>query len=108
MSTILPPLPIPAPMSTTVDLDTILQDRSRTHGNFFYNAAFTAKARALLRGTPGWSSMPVEHQLALDEIMLKIGRITSTSVTSMVAEHWDDIGGYSVIGGNRARKGSDV
>lgn len=83
--------------------DQLSPERGRTHGDFRENAKFANRARDLLRSMqPGWDNCSPEQRLALDEIMLKIGRILSGSAAEK--EHWDDIEGYAKLGGKYVGK----
>lgn len=79
-------------------LGAILLQRGTTHGDFGDNAKYALQARDLMRSmVPGWSNCTAEQRLALDEMQLKIARILSGG--QKVKEHWDDLGGYSMLGG---------
>lgn len=77
-------------------IETTLDQRGKTHGNFSDNATVALQIRDIMRSMkPHWSNLSAEQRLALEEIALKIARICSGGNT---IDSWHDIGGYAALG----------
>jgi hypothetical protein len=75
--------------------DTLLAERSETHGRFADNAGYAQALRTLWRSSPAWERMLPEHREALDMLACKFSRILSGQSDSK--SHWEDVAGYAVL-----------
>lgn len=92
---------------TTSDTDALLNERGKTHGDFYDHARVTQRLKSVIaeellyrheRGQPPLTDMQRE---SIDMIEHKIGRIIAGDAS--FPDHWDDIAGYAklpVMGGN--------
>jgi hypothetical protein len=78
-------------MNTTA----LLNERQTTHGSFTSNAKYGQLLRQHFRESPGWVSMTLVQQEALDMIACKLSRILSGQASH--ADHWQDIAGYATL-----------
>lgn len=78
----------------TDQIESILRQRSTTHGSFGENARITDGIRNLIRSGGNWGNLCPVQRLALDEIALKMARIVSSGSNVTEFEHWNDISGY--------------
>lgn len=90
----------------TATVEVILQERSKTHGEFEDNAVIAMTFRDYMRKSPNWNNLLSNQQLALDEIALKIARILSKGSANCNEEHWADIAGYAQLGRQACQKNS--
>lgn len=83
------------------DIDTILADRARTHGDFHDHASCTQQLKECMKGTrpEGWRALDECQKEALEMIVHKIGRIIAGNPNE--PDHWDDIAGYARLISNR-------
>lgn len=70
--------------------------RGRTHGDFGDNAEVGLGIRNLIRSANNWQRLSKRQQLALEEIALKIARITTGD--PKFRDSWLDLVGYSKLG----------
>lgn len=75
------------------DIDALLAEREKTHGDFSEHADVTQYIKDLLRFKPGWEKLTPAMRESLDMIAHKVGRIMAGS--AFVNDHWDDIAGYA-------------
>lgn len=87
-------------------LETTLQQRGSTHGDFSENAVIAQDLRTRIRAARNWDKLRPAQQLALDEIALKMARILSDGSDPAFAEHWHDIQGYATLGEQACSKTS--
>lgn len=81
------------PATTHVDPTTV---RGQTHGNFINNADIALTLRSVMRSANNWQRLSRSQQLALEEIALKIARITTGD--PKFRDSWLDLVGYSKLG----------
>ena len=79
------------------DIDKVLEERGKTHGDFAYHADLTQRLKKVFyQGTTqaGVVLNPVEME-AVDMILHKLGRIGSGN--PHFEDHWVDIAGYASL-----------
>lgn len=89
------------------DINNILNERSKTHGDFLDNSRASQNIKHIMHAEN--ADRPKRHQIslaldqceALDMIANKIGRILGGNPD--VIDHWDDIAGYATLIANRLR-----
>lgn len=74
---------------------TLLNERQTTHGSFTDNAKHGQMLRQHFRESPGWLTMTIVQQEALDMIACKLSRILSGQAA--FEDHWRDIAGYATL-----------
>lgn len=82
-------------------IDKILEERQKTHGDFYTHAVITQKIKFLIRLNKK-ASFSYTQEEALDMIAHKIGRITAGNPDHI--DHWDDIAGYATLVANELRE----
>ena len=75
------------------DVDKILEEREKTHGDFSYQAVTSQALKEFIRTSR--KSLTNVQQEALEMIMHKIARILEGNPG--VQDHWDDIAGYATL-----------
>jgi len=83
------------PMS---DIDAVLAERGKTHGNFNINCKVSQQIKRNLREFTGWHKLDESKRESLDMIAHKIGRIIAGDPD--FADHWVDIAGYAQLVAN--------
>lgn len=84
-----------------VDINKILEERGKTHGDFTQQAHLTQKMVMMLNSY----SNATEHQLnhvqreSIHMICHKLARIATGNPN--VKDHWDDIAGYAKLASDR-------
>jgi len=78
-----------------MDIQTILDERQKTHGDFKINSAIT---QSLKRALADEGNLSDAQREALDMILHKIGRIVAGNANEK--DHWDDIAGYATLVAN--------
>lgn len=76
-----------------MSVETILDERSKTHGSFEMNAQLSQGIKGVFHY--GYMPVKVAHREALDMIALKLSRILSGQAD--FRDHWDDIAGYAKL-----------
>lgn len=74
-------------------IDTLLNEREMTYGDFVVNAEIAQATQNLWRSTAGWGKLEPEKRYALEMIAIKISRILSGDPN--LVDSWDDIAGYA-------------
>ena len=82
---------IEGPMS----VDEVLEERSKTHGDFETNAHYSQAIKAIYHSSPAWDQMTDLMRESLDAKALKISRILSGNFRE--PDHWKDDAGYSQL-----------
>lgn len=77
----------------TDNIDTLLDERGKTHGDYALNARITQELKHVMQSQQNWIRLSPSQRETLDMVALKIGRILSGNPN--FADHWDDIAGYS-------------
>lgn len=77
------------------DLNRILEERRKQHGDFRDNAAIIQSFKRIAHNSPGWCRMSDTQREGVEMIMHKLGRILAGDPNHH--DHWLDIGGYARI-----------
>jgi DNA-binding Xre family transcriptional regulator len=84
----------------TVNIDEILAERNKTHGDYTKHAWITQALKMVIRSEN--KILTADQAETLDMICHKIGRILAGNPE--VADHWDDIAGYAKLTADRIRQ----
>jgi hypothetical protein len=92
----------------TVEINTILEERKKTHGDYTDHSRITQRIKAIIQDEDlgaaeigANSKLSDDQRETLDMIAHKIGRIMAGDPN--VADHWDDIAGYAKLSADRVR-----
>lgn len=85
-----------------MQINDVLAQREKTHGNYANHAAITQAIKYEMRRQPSWSILPEYQQEALEMIAHKIGRILAGDPD--FKDHWIDIAGYATLSANLCSK----
>jgi len=77
------------------DIDQVLNERAKSHGDYPTHAYFTQKIKAVFREARAYERMQAHQLETLDMIAHKIGRILAGDPGH--ADHWVDIQGYAAL-----------
>ena len=78
------------------EIEKILEERGKTHGDFEKNAMCSQRLKEVFRAPEfTFRELPREHQEALDMIAHKIARILNGNPSEV--DHWQDIAGYALL-----------
>ena len=83
------------------EIEAILRDRQKTHGDWYTNATFSREIKTVvlhaiqLRRTRSYEGFTDNQLEALDMIAHKLGRILAGDAA--YEDHWLDIAGYAVL-----------
>lgn len=77
----------------TDNIDTLLDERQKTHGDYAHHAFITQELKHVMQTQQNWLRLSPSQREALDMIAHKIGRVLAGNPNH--ADHWDDIAGYS-------------
>lgn len=79
----------------TNDIDALLDERGKTHGDFEAHARITQNIKAMMYGDDAVDPADLNdmQREALDMIAHKLGRILAGNPN--FKDHWDDIAGYA-------------
>lgn len=84
------------------DIDKILAERAKTHGDYTEHAQCTQDIMAILVSHRNWSKLTADQKETLHMIAHKMGRVVTGNPN--VADHWDDMAGYSKLSADRVRE----
>lgn len=86
------------------DIDEILSERAKAHGDFTEHARITQNMKAMARNGANWkeSRLTSVQMEAIEMILHKIGRIVAGDPRH--CDHWDDIAGYAKLASMRANQ----
>jgi hypothetical protein len=86
---------------TTNDIQALLDERGRTHGDYAVHALITQDLKRVITHHVGHLDRRLDDDMqeTLDMITHKIGRIIAGNPT--VVDHWADIAGYAQLVANR-------
>lgn len=82
--------------STGMSVEKILDQRNKTHGDFFMNGIVAQAIKDIMRKGESWEKLNEAQREALDLIAMKISRLVSGDPKH--DDHWDDISGYAQLG----------
>lgn len=86
------------------EVEKILEERGKTHGEFTTHARISQKLKSVARMS-GMGSLPLPHVESLEMIFHKIARILNGNPDHV--DHWDDIAGYATLIAKELRKGEN-
>jgi hypothetical protein len=78
------------PMAIT--MESILEDRRQTHGDFTEDAEMAQRLKNLIRQGRNWTHLHTFEAEALDNMMTKVARILSGN--PHYPDHWRDLQGF--------------
>ena len=82
------------PPGTIRNIDELLTERGKTHGDYSEHADITQRTKDLWRSyESGWARLNYPQRETLDMIAHKVGRILAGNPN--VKDHWDDTAGYA-------------
>jgi hypothetical protein len=84
------------------DIDKILAERAKTHGDYTEHALCTQDIMFTLMSHRNWISLTADQKETLHMIAHKMGRVVTGNPN--IADHWDDIAGYAKLSGDRVRE----
>jgi len=84
------------------DITEILAERAKTHGDYTEHAECTQEIMAVLMKHRRWDDLTPDQRETLHMIAHKMGRVVTGDPN--IADHWDDIAGYSKLSGDRVRE----
>jgi len=82
------------------NVDKLLSDRKKTHGNFLDNALISQMLKQVARTAPNWNIMNDSQRESFDLQASKWGRILAGDHN--FTDHWDDLVGYATLGGTHS------
>lgn len=77
----------------TDNIDSLLDERGKTHGDFAVHAFITQELKHVMQSQQNWLRLSPAQRETLDMIAHKIGRVLAGNPHH--ADHWDDIAGYA-------------
>lgn len=86
-----------------MEINQILDERQKTHGNFKMHAQTAQYLKATMRATEKWNELEWEQKEALEMIAHKIARILCGNADFQ--DHWTDISGYATLVGRELSEG---
>jgi len=84
------------------NIDEILAERAKTHGDYTEHADCTQEIMAVLAKHRRFAGLAADQKETLHMIAHKMGRVVTGNPD--IAEHWDDIAGYAKLSGDRVRQ----
>ena len=91
----------------TTDINALLAEREKTHGDYEIHAAITQDLKRTINHHVADLDRRLDDDMAetLDMIAHKIGRIIAGNAAE--PDHWRDIAGYAQLVANRLEGGND-
>jgi hypothetical protein len=91
----------------TTDINALLNERGKTHGDYMVHAVITQNLKRIMRNHIADLDRRLEHDMqeTLDMIAHKIGRIIAGNPAE--PDHWRDIAGYAQLVANRLESTND-
>lgn len=86
-------------MPAATNLDELLAERGKTHGDYSMHAWITQSIKAIHHQSPNWDRLTPIQKETLDMVAHKIGRVLAGDPD--VADHWDDMAGYAKLTADR-------
>ena len=74
---------------------TILDERHKTHGDYYLNAMMAQELKDVMRRGKNWKTLDDTERETLEMIATKIGRVLSGNPHEI--DHWRDIAGYATL-----------
>jgi hypothetical protein len=88
-----------------MNVNKILEERGKTHGDFSINAEIAQDLKWVARGAYQNRHRPY-HREGVEAILCKLARVLAGNPNE--ADHWDDIGGDAKLVADRVRYKSGV
>jgi hypothetical protein len=88
-------------MEEVMEVDQILQDREKTHGDFEMKAMWIQEIMQNLIGLNSYEEMEADKKEAIHMILVKLSRIIYGNYNHV--DHWDDIAGYALLVAGRIK-----
>ena len=90
----------------TTDINALLAERQKTHGNYVTHALITQDLKRVINHHVGDLDRRLDDDMqeTLDMIAHKIGRIIAGNPAE--PEHWRDVAGYAQLVANRLEGGN--
>lgn len=87
-----------------VDVNKILEDRGKTHGDFKHQSELSNMLKLAVRNYPDskWSYINPYQRESIEMICHKLSRILVGDPNEV--DHWDDIAGYATLVANQLRE----
>lgn len=79
----------------TMNVDDIIKERQKTHGNYKDQAATAQAFKIIMRSTPNWQKLKPEQKESLELIATKISRMCHGDPTH--EDNAVDIAGYAKL-----------
>ena len=91
----------------TTDINALLAERGKTHGDYVVHALITQDLKRVINHHVGDLDRRLDDDMAetLDMIAHKIGRIIAGNAAE--PEHWRDVAGYAQLVANRLEGTND-
>lgn len=77
------------------DVDQILAERQKVHGEFSTHAQMAQTLKAVVLTSPNGARLTAAQMEGLDMILHKVARILNGNPNHK--DHWDDIAGYATL-----------
>lgn len=87
-------------------IETTLQERGKTHGDFTENSAISQRVKSMMRSAENWRRLEDYQREALEMTAHKIGRILAGDPNQ--TDHWHDIAGYATLVEKALHKSNNV
>ena len=84
-----------SPFVAQGEIDDLLRERAKTHGDFTEHAEITQSLKDIMHVSQNWDRLTNIQKEALEMTAHKIGRILAGDPD--VVDHWADIAGYSEL-----------
>lgn len=91
---------------TASNIDALLAERGRTHGDYAEHAYITQRLKDVMHGAAGWQRLSDIQRETLEMHAHKIGRALAGDPN--FADHWDDIAGYARLVSQRLTTGGNT
>ena len=89
-------------MSSTTNINEMLDGRASRYGTFESHARISQDLKAVMHERSGWDNLKPDQREALEMIQHKVARILNGDPT--YADNWIDIAGYATLVANRLEK----
>lgn len=89
----------PSSNGDSKNIEQILAERGKTHGDFTENGQVMQALKDTVRTCSRWRDLNPHQREALDMILHKVGRIVCGNPNTK--DHWDDIAGYARLVSDR-------
>lgn len=87
------------------DIEKILAEREKTHGDFNVHSFIAQELKGCLREQKGWVLLNPQKREALEMICHKMARVLAGN--SNHPDHWHDIAGYATLVAKSLERGEN-